>query len=158
LSKKICFLGFSTLVLIIAFLIVSLTFAQDEWDYCTISAYGTFLEEPGEYGFTFITADPPTGSEIPNTIYVVRYSSGENYTNTLSSGDRVQVSILDAVVDIMDFTETSEPDHFIITFEGEARYVRLNQVDIPEFPPILIVPLFMTATLLALIYRRKRKV
>jgi hypothetical protein len=49
----------------------------------------------------------------------------------------------------------SEPDHFTITFEGEARYVRLNKVDIPEFPPIIIVPLFMTATLLALIYRRK---
>ena len=156
MNKKIGFIVVSILLLVTVLFSNPLTFAQDEWDYCTIYAYGTFSVEPTEYGFTFITATPPTGSEIPNTVSVVRYFSEENYTNNLLPGDSVQISVFGVVVDIMDFAQSSEPDHFIITYEGEARYLRLNQENIPEFPPFLIVPMFMTATLLAIIYRKKR--
>ena len=156
MNEKRNFVFVSTLIIVIVSVLTSSALAQMEWDYCTISAYGTFAELPTEYGFAFITATPPTGSDIPNTIYVIKYSSGENYTNNLIPGDRVQVSILDANVDTMEFNPASEADHFTITFAGEARTATLNEQTIPEFSPILIAPLFMTATILAIIYRKKR--
>jgi len=156
LNKKIVFAIASILVFTVVFLSVPLTLAQDEWDYCLILAYGTNVDETGTAGFVFTVAAPPTGLEIPNTVSVVRDSSGENYTNSLSPGDEVTVSYLDKRVDTMDFASATEANHFVITYEGEARSVTINRRQIPEFSSILILPMFIGATLLAIIYRRKK--
>ncbi|MCJ7614191.1 hypothetical protein MUO71_05445 [Candidatus Bathyarchaeota archaeon] len=156
MKLKIGFIVASTLFLVIALFNAPLTFAQvGLWDSCQILAYGTNIEEDHEVGsFSFIAAVPPTGSEITNSIAVMDYDSGENYTIILSEGDIVLV-IYDTVIS-MNIEVASEADHYTILFEGSADYVSINSAVIPEFPTILIIPMFMTATLLAIIYRRKR--
>jgi len=58
-------------------------------------------------------------------------------------------------------TELSfEADAFVngTVIDGSANWIITDSSiieDVPEFPPILLVPLFMTATLLAIAYRRK---
>ena len=56
----------------------------------------------------------------------------------------------------MDFASASEANHFIITYEGESRSVTINRRQIPELSLVLMLPMFIGATLLALIYSRKR--
>jgi len=158
-NKKIGFIVAYSLFLVIVLLNAPFTFAQEKaWDWCQVSAYGTELveSEPPVGGFTFVVVAPPSGLEIPNTVWLMNYDSTENYTETLSPGDELQVNIMDFPIFTYNFTAAEEPDHYILFFEGEAGPVRINREIIPEFPPILIVPLFMTATLLALVYRRKR--
>jgi hypothetical protein len=160
MNKKIGFIVVSTLFLVIVLFNASLTLAQpDIWDYVNLSAYGTSVNDESETSFNFIVATPPTGSEITNTIYVERTSGlpVENYTRQLLPGETINLvhSRVDVPI-VRSVTPASEPDHFNILFEGQARYVQIEGIWIPEFPTILIVPLFMTATLLALIYRRKR--
>jgi hypothetical protein len=143
----------STFFLLIILLSVPLTFAQFEiWDSVSVSAYGTDVDEFGSY-FTFTVVAPPQGSEITNVINMSRVG-GENYTFNCSPGDLVAVWGQD--VNIMEIMPASEPNHFTIIFEGTAQNVNINNANIPEFPPIFAVPLFMTATFLAIIYRRKR--
>jgi hypothetical protein len=102
---------------------------------------------------SFTVAALPQGLEILNMVNVSR-DSGETATRNFLPGDIVSVFYIDAIT--LNIVETSEPDHFAIIFDGSVQSVNINSEYIPEFPPILAVPLFMTATLLALIYRRKR--
>ena len=162
MNKKIGFSVVSTLLLVTALMCVPLTFAQGTyWDYAKISAYGTnvdFFEtstsNTQRIAFTVVT--PPSGSEITNMIDVMDTDSGENYTINLSVGQRVEVNyqMANPIHNSQEPAEQSE--HYIIYYEGSVSGITINAVNIPEFPPILIVPLFMTATLLAILYRRKR--
>ena len=160
MNKKIGFIVASSLFLVFVLFNASLTLAQpDIWDYVNVSGYGTLVGEEGETSFRFIVVTPPAGSEITNTAYVERTSGlpVENYTRPLLPGEEIYIvhSRVDVPI-VRSITPASEPDHFNILFEGQARYVQIDSIWIPEFPTILIVPLFMTATLLAIIYRRKR--
>jgi len=158
MKKKIGFAVVSSLFLVIALFNVPLMFAQSiSWDLCQISAYGTTLVEgdPVPEQFSFIVVAPPSGSEITNTLYVLNEDSGENYTKNLSPGDFVNVIYLDSSP-TMSIIAASEPNHFMISYDGDVYNLALNNVAIPEFSPILIVPMFIAATLLALVYRRKR--
>jgi hypothetical protein len=159
MSKKIYFFGFSTLLLVIALLNVSLTFGQIYWEYCKVSAYGTNVieEEIGTIERTiFNVAVPPLGSEITNTVEVINYDSGEHYTMDLPIGANVIIRYDFIAPDINIVEPAAESGHFNIYYEGAVERVRINGIDVPEFSPILIAPMFMIATLLALIYRRKR--
>jgi len=158
-NKKIGLLSISILILVIAFVNVTSTFAQVHWDYCKLSAYGTNVAEEviGEIERTvFNVVEPPTGSDITNTVEVTDYATGENYSLNLPVG--ISVTIRYEGINPINYTmvPASESNHYIIYYEGEVVRVAIAGTDVPEFPPILIVPLFMTATLLALIYRRKR--
>jgi hypothetical protein len=159
LNKKIGFIVASTLFLVVALFTAPLSFAQIPWDYCQVSAYLSFYEEDstGSLEWTLFTvATPPSGSEVTNTIYVMNSDTGENYTKNLQNGDSVTIRY-DFIIPIKNtVVPASEPDRYIIDYEGEVSNVILNNAAIPEFPPILAVPLFMTATLLAILYRRKR--
>ncbi len=162
MNKKIRFIVASTLFLVTALMCVPLTFAQGTyWDYAKISAYGTnvdFFEtsttNTERYAFTVVV--PPSGSEITNMIEVMDNDSGENYTINLSVGQRVEVNyqLANPIHNTQELAEQSE--HYIIYYEGPVSGITINAINIPEFPPILILPLFMTATLLALVYRRKK--
>lgn len=158
MNRKILFTILSILVIGIALLSFPLSFAQNEWDWCIISAYGTNLVEgetsPQSFKFTVVT--PPTGVESTNTIYLER-GTEENYTYDLFPGDEVDLNYIDAEVDTYSFVESSEANHFVILYEGEARTITVNRQSIPEFSSIFIVPVFMVATLLAFFYRRKNK-
>ncbi|MBT8172181.1 hypothetical protein KJN74_04860 [Candidatus Bathyarchaeota archaeon] len=159
MNKKMLFCIVSTLFLVIALFSAPLTYAQRHWDYCEVSAYVTNLELFGTgdlYYINFNTATPPTGSEITNTIYVINYDTGENYTKNLGVGDFVSVRYDNFVPDTNILLPAGDSVHTTIYFEGEVVNVDLNYTSIPEFSPILIVPMFITATLLAIIYRRKR--
>lgn len=159
MNKKIGFIFASTLFLVIVLSNASLILAQPNiWDYVNLSGYGTLVDEEGEDNFRFIVVTPPAGSEIINTVYVERNSSPvENYTRPLIPGEEIYLthSRVDVPV-VRSITPASEPNHFNIIFEGQARYIQIDAAYIPEFPTILIAPLFMTTTLLAIIYRRKR--
>ena len=157
MNKKIGLVVF-TILLGIALFNTPLMFAQSQdWDSCEISAYGTNLVEgdpvPEQFGFTVVA--PPSGSEITNTIYVLNEDTGENYTKTLSPGDLVNVVYLDTIPSLS-INPASEPNHWIISYDGEVSNLTVDGSYIPEFSPILIVPMFMAATILAIVYRRKR--
>ena len=163
MNKKIGFSVVSTLVLVTVLLYVPLTFAQTYWDYSKVSAYGTnvdFFESStvNSERFAFDVVEPPSGSNITNTIEVMDNDSGENYTITLSVGDTVQVNYQNANPTQNSQEPAAESQHFIIYYEGPVADIMVNTVDIPEFSLILIVPFFMAATLLALVYRRKQTV
>ena len=162
MNKKIGFIFVSTLFLAAALMYFPLTFAQDRyWDYTKISAYGTNLDDfatssTNTERFAFTVVVPPSGSEINNIIEVMDTASGENYTINLSVGERVQVNYQNANPTENSQDVASDPQYYIISYEGPVSGITINSVEIPEFPPILILPLFMSATLLALIYRRNR--
>jgi hypothetical protein len=50
-------------------------------------------------------------------------------------------------IETKSFQPASEPNYFLITYIGEASTITINAAQIPEFSPILTVPMFMTATL-----------
>jgi hypothetical protein len=150
----------ASILFVTALLCVPLILGQTYWDFAEISAYGTDIEyfesstvNTERYAFT--VAVPPSGSEITNTIYVMDNDSGENYTINLSIGDRVEVNYQNANPIQNSQEPAQESQHFIIIYEGPATGIDVNTVDIPEFSPILILPFFITATLIALIYRKK---
>ena len=158
--KKIAFSVVSALVIVTA-LCIPFAFAQTYWDYAKISAYGTNVDfyetstsNNQRYAFTVVA--PPSGSEITNMIEVMDNDSGENYTITLPVGQRVEVNYQYANPTQNTQEPAEQPEHFIISYEGPVSGITINAVDIPEFSPILIVPLFMAATLTAIIYRGKR--
>lgn len=156
MKLKIGSIAICTVLIVIIFSSMPLIFAQSQiWETCQISAYGTAIEEDIEVkSFRFTTVTPPAGLEIPNTIYMMDNDNGENYTITLAEGDVVVVNYED--VNIMDFEVASEQSRWTILFDGSVSFVSVNSTPIPEFSTILIVPMFVLATLLAIIYRRKR--
>ena len=159
MRKKNGFAVFSTVFLLVALFSTAFVYAQLSFAWCRVLAYGTsFIENEFEGGSVrFRVVSPPEGSGIPNEIYAMYEFGGENMTTSLSPGDNVLVTYTGNLVSIItNYTEASEPDHFIINYEGEAGWLQVNGVQIPEFSPILIVPMFTVATLIALVYRRKR--
>ena len=161
MSKKIVFVVASTLFLVTALICVPLTFAQLSWGYCKVDVYGTNLNDYSDSTtnterFQINVAAPPSGSEITNTIEVRDTNRGEEYNETLSVGDIVYVNYQNANPIQNTQNPASESGYFIISYEGEVSSVTINAIDIPEFSPILIVPMFIAATLLAFAYRRKR--
>jgi hypothetical protein len=150
----------SLFILVTAFMSIPITLAQTEWDYCKISAYGTGLDDyststSNQDRLAFTVVEPPSGSNITNTVEVKDNASGENYTINLAVGERVYIDYQYRIVTENYQTPTSDPDILIIFYEGEVAQVTINNIDVPEFPIILIVPLFMAATLMAIVYRRK---
>ena len=156
MKLKIGLLVAGTIFLVIALFNVPLIFTQAQfWDYCHIDAYGIEAEDELEVkSLSFTIVAPPTGSDIPNTISVRNNNSGENYTDTLVPGDKIYVIYEDAIT--KELEDAPVEDHFTIFYEGSATYVSINSVIIPEFTSILIIPMFMIATLLAIVYRRRR--
>lgn len=138
-----------------------MTYAQvNYWDYCRISAYGTNLDDfssstvnTERYQITIVA--PPQGSEITNTITVTNYDTEENYTQNLSEGDVLLVDYQNLVPIRNRVDPASESNYFIIDYEGEVGGVTINTIQIPEFPLIIVGPLFVIATLIALVYRKK---
>jgi hypothetical protein len=87
---------------------------------------------------------------------VINYDTGENYTKNIGVGDFVTVRWDGYVPEGYSIEMAGDSVHSTISFEGEVFNVAINYTDIPEFSPILILPMFITATLLAIVYRRKR--
>ena len=151
MKLKIGFIVASTLFLIIVLCNVYLVFAQT-WTTCVVSCNCTNYVMDETNGFFSFTVAPQNPS-VTNTITVVNQLSGENHAETLSLGDTVVVRYTQLLA--TDPVYSPEVSGFL-NYMGPADSVTINAVEIPEFPLILIIPLFMTATLLALIYRRKR--
>ena len=145
-----------TMFIVIVLFNVPSMFAQERtWDSCQISAYGTDIEEEFEVNLLRFTAVvPPTGSEITNSIEVMDLGTGENVTINLSDGDRVSLIYEDVIYQNVEVAP--EANHYTITYDGGANFISVNSVEIPEFASIVIIPMFMIATLIALVYRRKR--
>jgi len=161
MNNKIGLLFFCTLFLVTALVCVPLTLAQIRWDYCKVDAYGTNLNDYSDSTtnterFSFTVATPPTGSEITNTIEVKNNDGSGNFTEILEFGQTILVDYLNSVPSRNNVDPAAESNYFIIDYEGEVSSVTINSVDIPEFSTILIVPMFIAATLLAIVYRRKR--
>ncbi len=159
MNKKINFAIVLILVFSITLFNFQLTSAQElTWNWCEVSAYGTDLVEsqPPVGGFTFIAVAPPSGSNIPNTVLVINEVTNENYTMDLQPGDELQVNLMDFEITRYNFTQTENSNNYIIFYQGEAGPVRINRQLIPEFSTILIVPLSVAITLLAILYRKKR--
>ena len=159
MNKKTGFFIISTLFIFGVLFSVSLSFAQ-YWHYCEIDAYGTDLDDFFEHTinanrYEFTVVSPPAGSEITNTIYVINYDTGENYTETLVPGQRVRYNYDECISTLNRVTEAPE-GYWTLEYEGDITRVLIDSVDIPEFSTILLVPLFIALTLFAIIYRRKQ--
>lgn len=162
MNKKIGIISICTIFLIAISTSAPLTFAQvDYWDYCKISAYVTNLNDystssTNTHRYDFTIAEPPAGSNVTNTIYVRNDDNGVNYTKNLSIGDLVYLNYENLNPTDLRVNEATETNYFIVNYEGEVLDLQINSVLIPEFPTILIVPIFMITTLLAIIYRKIR--
>ena len=156
MKVKIGLIVACTMFLVIVLFNVPSIFAQERnWESCRISAYGTEVEEEFEVSLIrFTVVLPPTGSEITNTIEVMDSVTRENITITLSDGDRVSINYEDVIYQNIEVA--SEANHYTISYEGGATFISVNSTEIPEFASIVIIPMFMIATLIALVYRRKR--
>lgn len=162
MNKKSRFF-FSFLLIVLVFMSFSLVLAQTEWDICEISAYAlavnfddytTSTSNQDRYEFT--VANPPAGSDITNTIFVMDSSTGQNYTVNLEEGQRVYVNYQSWNPSVNTQTPAENPEYLIILYDGGVLEVQINRVDVPEFSPILIAPMFIAATLMAIIYNKKR--
>ncbi|MEJ2281683.1 MAG: hypothetical protein P8X97_07250 [Candidatus Bathyarchaeota archaeon] len=142
--------------LVIIFSSMPLIFAQDQaWGTCVVDAYGTEVDDEVEAGILrFTAAAPPTGSNIANIIYVVDENTGENFTIILAEGDQVSMNYQYPIY--KEINAGTEADHYTIYYEGEATFVSVNSEPIPEFSSVIIAPLFLIGTVLAIVYRRKR--
>jgi hypothetical protein len=157
LIKNLRFTVSSIFIIIFVLLNIPLILGQNPAWYCQVSAYGTNVLEnefAGSVNFDVVT--PPSGSNISNTIIAQDLNSGENYTINLSPDENVLINFSFQVVESYDLIAASEPDNYYITYVGEAIWLQVNGTEVPEFPPILIVPMFIAVTLLAILYRRKR--
>ena len=157
MKRKIRITIFCTLDLFILLFNTPLTFAQI-FDSVQMSVYATNLIVNNLAGASleFNVAVPPEGSEITNSISARRISNGENCYVDLLPGDEVLLTYANMLVENITVVESSETNYFIIYYEGEAGWLWVNATEIPEFSTILLVPLFITITLLASIYKRKR--
>ena len=147
MNKKIEFVVVSTLFLIVV-LSAPLAFSQP-WNTCVINAQATAYSfcGPGE-NFRFEVIEPISGT--PNTI--VASDDAHTYTINLVPGDIVTINLGGITEDLITYDQNS--GHLL--YEGMADSVTVNEVEIPEFPSFLILPLFMIATLLvAIVLRRK---
>ena len=159
MNKKSKFVLVSSLILVVTLYYVPTMLAQEMiWDRAIVSAYGelVFQQDPPVGAFTFNVATPPAGSEATNTIILTNYDPAENHTNNLAPGNVVAVTYMDFEVNEMNFVPASETNYYTFFYDGPASSVTVNDSQIPEFSTILLVPLFITVTLLAIIYRRKR--
>lgn len=156
MKLKIGSIAVCTISLVIIFSSMPLIFAQDQtWDSCIIDAYGIEVDDEFEAAILRFTAvAPPTGSEVTNTITVMDDGTGENHTITLVDGDSVSMNYENTIY--KEIQVAPEAGHYTIYYEGSATFVSVNSEPIPEFSSILIVPLFLITTVLALVYRRKR--
>ncbi len=161
LNKKIGFIILSILVFAITSLHVSLVLGQSPWYSVKVSAYGTNLIEDnlGGGSLEFTVADPPTGVEVTNTISGILSENDQNYSVNLTPGENIIVTFGGSgyVVDRNSIVAGPDAGCYIIEYEGDAGWLMVNGTNIPEFSPILIAPLFIAVTLLALFYRRKHK-
>ncbi|MEJ2271412.1 MAG: hypothetical protein P8X91_02765 [Candidatus Bathyarchaeota archaeon] len=154
MNKKIGFLIATNLFLVSALMVAPIAFAQPPlWNVVLVSAYVTDFDDSGS-SISFTVAALPSGSTLTNTIYV-EHTGADNYTTNLVPGDRLSVNYSGGDVITMNVVAASEPNYFEVTYSGESRSVQLNSAYIPEFPPILAIPLFLVVTLLALVLRRK---
>lgn len=162
MDKKISIISVFTIFLITISITIPVTLAQEEyWNYCKISAYVTNLDDyssssTNTFRYQFTIAEPPAGSNITNTLEVRNDDSGVNYTRDLSIGDVVYFNYANLNPTKNHVNAAEESNYYIIDYEGEVLDLEVNNVLIPEFSPILVSPLFMMATILAIIYRRKK--
>ncbi|MEJ2105361.1 MAG: hypothetical protein P8X47_12415 [Ignavibacteriaceae bacterium] len=162
MKKKIGIISVFTIFLISLSVVIPFTFAQEDyWNYCKISAYVTNLDDyssssTNTFRYQFTIAEPPAGSNITNTIEVRDDDSGVNYTKNLSIGDVVYFDYANLNPTKNYVNPAEESNYFIVDYEGEIYDLQINNILIPEFSPIFISPIFIIATLLAIIYRRKR--
>jgi len=152
MNKKIGFAVASTLFLFVV-LSTPLAFAQD-WFTCTVNVQAEeyyFMQvgtPPVGDTFSFYVITPIAGT--PNTI--IASDGAHTYTINLVVGDFVEISLEGLTPDDVEFYESS--GHLL--YDGPADSITVNEVEIPEFPSFLILPLFMIATLLAAIVLRKK--
>ena len=57
-------------------------------------------------------------------------------------------------VDHVTTTDGPESNYKFVDYEGDAGWLWVNGVVIPDFPQIFVTPMFIAITLLAIIYRR----
>ena len=101
-----------------------------------------------------ITQTYPWGSRQTNQLlYSFNFSSGEDYS-ALNLGFYWDQEI--GILTEMSIESELQQNGTLIDGSASLILTESNQRNIPEFPPILAVPLFIAATLLAIIYRRKR--
>jgi len=151
MNKKIGIIIASTLFLVITLFNAPLTFAQDSGYACIVDVKCTNLvtdETNGFFSFTVSTQDIGTN----NRIVAINMSSGAEHVRNVTLGDTVVVSYSFFYATDLDYSTESG----ILRYTGPADSVTINATEIPEFPPAIIIPVFMTATLLAIIYRKKR--
>ena len=159
-KKKVIFA--SILILAMIPLVVSYTFAQQiYWPSCKISAYGNNVDfyetsSTNQMRYQFTVRAPPDGSDITNTIEVENENTEEHYVETLSPGDVVYVNYLGYSPTVNTFVPGEEQGYYIFTYDGEVAEVQINSIQIPEFSSIILVPMFIIVTLLAVIYSKKR--
>ena len=157
--RVIISLGF---MLVIILVVIPLTIAQG-WVDVKISAYGTAVYTPyaehisGGATMEFTVVAPPEGLDVANSISACDPQTGEICTQNLQPGDYVYIGVPKLGVDSCTIEECSESQHYLINFEGQASMLLVNATIIPEFPIALMIPFFILATLLALIYRNKHK-
>jgi hypothetical protein len=160
LNKKKVTIIFLMLIFSITAFNIQNVFSQVAWYSVKVSAYGTNLIENnlGGASLEFTVADPPTGVDVSNTMCGVLSDNDQNYSVNLNPGENIIVTYTgNAVVDRISLVDGPDSGYYIIEYEGEAGWLYVNGAQIPEFSPILITPLFMVTTLLAIVYSRKHR-
>jgi hypothetical protein len=146
-NKRIGFVVVSTLFL---FVVLSIPLAFSQAGYATVELNVQCTDYYFWAGnlFDFEVIAPQAGT--PNTI--IASDDAHTYTINLVPGDLVVVRVEGLTSEVMTYTEAS--GHLM--YSGPADSITVNEVEIPEFSSFLIVPLFVIASLLAVIVLRRK--
>ena len=154
MKLKINTLAIFALTLVIVLSHTHTVLAQN-YDWCDILAYVTDLVNENEI-LSFTVLDPPVDSGITNELHAE--INDEDVEFPISPGDTVVVNYQDVEVTISNLIPHITEGTYVVTWSGEANSVTINAVEIPEFPSFLTIPLFISATLLAVIVFRRKQI
>lgn len=132
--------------------IAGLVLAQT-YGYCYVVTYGTDLVDDTVNGILSFNV---TSNGNGTSIIVQIWDGGfQQYLEILETGDIVLIDYKDCNVTYKSIQEVS-PDEYLIGFTGEANSVTINATEIPEFFSLVVLPVFILATLLvAILHKRK---
>lgn len=143
-------------VLLVVCLSVPVAYSQEvfaqNYQLVIVTAYGRDIIDDPANGILSFTVVESSGESSQVAIDVEKDGT-HDILEEFSPGDTVTVTYDPSYLVVNKFfiPDPQNPPNQRIIWEGEADSVTINSIEIPEFPVFLIPPIFLMATLLAIV-------